>query len=118
VVSDANPKNVPMNPEIAQQCRHVHTGAIPNGADQNVGWLRVGMAAVMAKVIAFYVLDTFREARIQRLPERRGKVIEFPATEITGPTAQLNGGRQPLWRMRSGDGRPSESLLPCRRPKK
>ncbi len=38
------------------------------------------MAAVMAKVIPFYVPDTFREARIQRPPEQRGKVIEFPPT--------------------------------------
>jgi hypothetical protein len=54
------------------------------------------MVAVMAKIIAFYVPDTFRGVRIQRPPERRGKVIEFPSTETRGVTSQLNRGEPPL----------------------
>ena len=46
--------------------------------------MRVGVVAVMAKVIEFYVPDKLRERRLWKPPEQRGNVIEFPPTEITG----------------------------------
>ena len=57
--------------------------------------MRVGVVAVMAKVIEFYVPDRLREARLWNPPEQHGKVIEFPATEITGVTSELNGSKPP-----------------------
>ena len=56
--------------------------------------MRVGVVTVMAKVIEFYVPDRFRKMRSWNPPEQRGKVIEFPTTEITGAT-QLNGKKPP-----------------------
>lgn len=41
--------------------------------------MRVGVVAVMAKVIAFYVPDRLRERRLCIPPEQRGKVIAFPS---------------------------------------
>jgi hypothetical protein len=57
---------------------HMHARAIPNGVDQNVGWMKMGVVAVMAKVIQFYVPDKLRERRSSNPPGPRGKVIQFP----------------------------------------
>jgi len=50
--------------------------------------MRVGVVAVMAKVIEFYVPDRLRERRLWNPPEQHGKVIEFPS-KITGVTSQF-----------------------------
>jgi hypothetical protein len=55
--------------------------------------MRVGVVAVMAKVIEFYTPDRHRERRRWNPPEQQGKVIEFPSTEITGVTSELNGAQ-------------------------
>jgi hypothetical protein len=52
--------------------------------------MNVGMVAVMAKVIEFYVPERLREKRHCNPPEQRGEVIEFPPTEITAMTSKLN----------------------------
>ena len=57
--------------------------------------MRVGVVAVMAKVIEFYVPDRLRERRLWNPPEQHGKLIEFPPTEITGVTSELNGAKPP-----------------------
>jgi hypothetical protein len=57
--------------------------------------MRVGVVAVMAKVIEFYVPDRLREARLRNPPEQHGKVIEFPSTETAGVTSELNGSELP-----------------------
>lgn len=42
-------------------------------------WTRLDRRMVMAKVIEFYIPDRFK-AKVKWVPpERRGKVIEFPA---------------------------------------
>jgi hypothetical protein len=51
--------------------------------------MRLGVVAVMAKVIEFYVPDRLRQRRLWTPPEQCGKVIEFPRTEITGVTSEL-----------------------------
>jgi len=43
--------------------------------------MRVGVVAIMAKVIEFYVPDKFRKKRLWIPAEQRGKVIEFPSAE-------------------------------------
>jgi hypothetical protein len=43
--------------------------------------MRLGVVAVMAKVIEFYVPERFRKTRPWIPPEQRGKVIEFPSAE-------------------------------------
>ena len=43
--------------------------------------MRVGVVAVMAKVIEFYVPGRFRKTRPWIPAEQRGKVIEFPSTD-------------------------------------
>ena len=57
--------------------------------------MRVGVVAVMAKVIEFYVPDRLREARLTNRPEQLGKVIEFPSTETAEVTSELNGSKPP-----------------------
>jgi len=42
---------------------------------------RKEVAAVMAKVIEFYIPDGFRKKRLWIPSEHRGKVIEFPSPE-------------------------------------
>jgi hypothetical protein len=55
--------------------------------------MRVGVVAVMAKVIEFYVPDRLREKRLRNPPEQRGEVLEFPLTEITAVTSKLNDAK-------------------------
>ena len=57
--------------------------------------MRVGVVAVMAKVIEFYVPERLREARLWNPPEQHGTVIEFPLTEISGPV-ELKTAKPPL----------------------
>lgn len=57
--------------------------------------MRVGVVAVMAKVIEFYIPDRHRERRLWHLTEQRGKLIAFPSTEITGVTSELNSAKPP-----------------------
>jgi hypothetical protein len=78
--SRSNGRTVLKSHQRPNSAGHVHARAIPNGADQNVGWMRVGMVAVMAKVIQFYVPDKLRERRLSNPPVQRGKVIQFPPT--------------------------------------
>jgi hypothetical protein len=59
--------------------------------------MRVGVVGVMAKVIEFYIPDRLRERRFWSPSERRGKVIEFPPTEITGVASRLNGAKPPSY---------------------
>ena len=40
--------------------------------------MRMGVVAIMAKVIEFYAPDKFRKKRLWIPAEQRGKVIEFP----------------------------------------
>jgi hypothetical protein len=63
--------------------------------------MRVGVVAVMAKVIEFYVPDRLRERRLWNPPEQRGKVIEFPS-KITGVTSQFERCEAALvpWRVK------------------
>ena len=49
----------------------------------------------MAKLIEFYVPDRLRERRHWNPPEQRGKVIEFPPTEITAVASRLNDAKPP-----------------------
>jgi hypothetical protein len=67
--------------------------------------MRVGVVEVMAKVIEFYAPDRLRERRLRNSPEQRGKVIEFPSTEITGVTSELNGAKPLLvpWARKEND---------------
>jgi hypothetical protein len=58
--------------------------------------MRVGVVAIMAKVIEFYVPDRLREARLSNPPGQHGKLIEFPLTETAGVTSELNGSEPPL----------------------
>jgi hypothetical protein len=55
--------------------------------------MRVGMVAVMAKVIEFYVPDRLREKRLCNPPEQRGELIEFSPTAITAVTSKLNDAK-------------------------
>ena len=57
--------------------------------------MRVGVVAVMAILIEFYIPDRHRERRLWNPPEQRGKLIEFPSTEITGVTSELKGANPP-----------------------
>jgi len=43
--------------------------------------MRMGVVAVMAKVIEFYVPANFRKKRLWIPREQRGKLIEFPSME-------------------------------------
>jgi len=43
--------------------------------------MRVGVVAIMARVIEFYLPDKFRKKRLWIPAEQRGKVIEFPSAE-------------------------------------
>jgi hypothetical protein len=43
--------------------------------------MRLGVVAVMAKIIEFYIPDRHRKARPWIPPQQRGKVIEFPSKE-------------------------------------
>jgi hypothetical protein len=52
--------------------------------------MRMGVVAIMAKVIEFYVPDRLRGRRLGNPPEQHGKVIEFPS-KITGVTSQFEG---------------------------
>jgi hypothetical protein len=75
---------------LAQQCRHVHAGAISIDAGRDVGWMWVGMVAFMAKVIEFYVPDRLRERQLGNPPEQPGKVIKFAPKGIPAVTSELN----------------------------
>jgi hypothetical protein len=55
--------------------------------------MRVGVVAVMAKVIEFYVPERLREKRLCNPREQRGEVIEFPPTEITAVTVKLDDAK-------------------------
>jgi hypothetical protein len=57
--------------------------------------VRLGVVAVMAKVIEFYVPNRLRERRLWNPSELRGKVIEFPPTEIAGVDSEFNGATSP-----------------------
>jgi hypothetical protein len=57
--------------------------------------MRVGVVAIMAKVIEFYVPDRLREARRSNPPGQLGKLIEFPSAETAGVTSELNGSKPP-----------------------
>ena len=67
--------------------------------------MRVGVVEVMAKVIELYVPDRLRERRFRNPTGQRGKVIEFPSTEITGVTSELNGAKPLLvpWARKEND---------------
>jgi hypothetical protein len=57
----------------------------------------------MAKVIEFYVPERHRERRFWSPTEQRGKVIQFPPTEITGVTSALNAKKPPSWACNEND---------------
>jgi hypothetical protein len=57
--------------------------------------MRVGVVAVMAKVIEFYVPNRLREGRLWNPPKQRGKVIEFPLTETTSGASELKTAKPP-----------------------
>jgi hypothetical protein len=57
--------------------------------------MRVGVVAIMAKVIEFYVPERLRETRLSSPPGQHGKLIEFPSTESAGVTSELNGSEPP-----------------------
>jgi hypothetical protein len=43
--------------------------------------MRLGVVAVMAKIIEFYIPYQFRKKRLWISAEQRGKLIEFPSPE-------------------------------------
>ena len=64
--------------------------------------VRVEVVGVMAKVIEFYIPDSLRDKRHRSPPEQRGKVIEFPPTEVTGVASE---SRSDFTKLRIADGK-------------